>query len=358
MKREAKMLLSKAIDSLLLAIEVFNRPHETGRATATLILLDHSFEMLLKASILHRSGRIREPRAKQTIGFDACVRCGVSNARVKFLSDEQALTVQTINGLRDAAQHHIVEISEAQLYLHCMSGLTMFRDILHSVFEKDLATKLPPRVLPLSTQPSVDLLTMFENEVDAIRQLLAPGKRRLSEATARLRPLEILESTIQGQRMQPGEKSLERKCREIAGGKDLGSLFPNVAALNLITTGKGPSLQLRFAKKEGIPIHVVPEGTAGAFPVAIKRVNELDFYNLGLAELAEKIGITEPKTLAVVRYLGLQGSEEFLKMIRIGSARFKRYSQKAITEIKERLPELNMRDVWERYRPKKGGDAK
>lgn len=358
MKREAKMLLGKAIDSLLLAIEVFNRPHETGRATATLILLDHSFEMLLKASILHKGGKIREPRARQTIGFDACVRCGVSNAKVKFLSDEQALTVQTINGLRDAAQHHIVEISEAQLYLHCMSGLTMFRDLLLFVFEQDLATKLPPRVLPLSTQPPVDLVIMFENEVDAIRRLLAPGKRRLSEATARLRPLEIMESTIQGQRMQPGEKDLERKCREIAAGRNSASLFPNVAALNLTTAGEGPSLQLRFAKKEGIPIYVVPEGTVGAFPVAIKRVNELDFYNLGLADLSEKVGLTEPKTLAVIRYLGIQNSEEFFKMIRIGSTKFKRYSQKAIQEIKKGLPELNMCEVWERYRPKKGEQVK
>jgi hypothetical protein len=47
--------------------------------------MDHAFEMLFKAIILHRGGRIREPRSQQTISFDACVRKGLSDAQVKFL---------------------------------------------------------------------------------------------------------------------------------------------------------------------------------------------------------------------------------------------------------------------------------
>lgn len=71
MKRQARLLLNKATDSLILAIEYFNRPIDRGRVTAVLILLDHAFEMLLKAAILHRGGRIREPRKRETIGFDS-----------------------------------------------------------------------------------------------------------------------------------------------------------------------------------------------------------------------------------------------------------------------------------------------
>ena len=47
----------------------FNRPWDRGRTEAVLILLDHSFEMLLKAAIRHRQGKIRRPREKQTIGL-------------------------------------------------------------------------------------------------------------------------------------------------------------------------------------------------------------------------------------------------------------------------------------------------
>jgi hypothetical protein len=99
MKREAKLLLAKACDSLILSIELFNRPYERGRISASLIHLDHGFEMLLKASILHRGGRIREKREKQTIGFDACVRRSLSDGTIRFLTEEQALVLQTINSV-------------------------------------------------------------------------------------------------------------------------------------------------------------------------------------------------------------------------------------------------------------------
>jgi len=99
MKKDVKIHRTKAIESLVLSIEHFNRPSNTGRVHAVLMLLDHSFEMLFKAIILHRGGRIRERRSEQTIGFDACVRKGLSDAQVKFLNGNQALTVQIINSL-------------------------------------------------------------------------------------------------------------------------------------------------------------------------------------------------------------------------------------------------------------------
>ena len=85
MRKEVRLLRAKALESLVLSIELFNRPSDAGRPHSVLIFLDHAFEMLFKAAILHRGGRIREPRAKQTIGFDACVRKGLSDAKVKFL---------------------------------------------------------------------------------------------------------------------------------------------------------------------------------------------------------------------------------------------------------------------------------
>jgi hypothetical protein len=125
MKREARVLHLKSLDSLVLAIEYFNRPTDRGRAEAVLILLDRAFELLLKAAILHKGGKIREPRAKETIGLDECVRKCVTEAQSKCLTDEQALTVQVINSLRDAAQHYILELSEQQLYMYAQAGITL-----------------------------------------------------------------------------------------------------------------------------------------------------------------------------------------------------------------------------------------
>lgn len=349
MKREARLLLGKACDSLMLSIEFFNRPHDLGRATTTLILLDHTFEMLLKASIVHRGGRIREKRAKETIGFDKCVRCALSDGNIKFLTEEQALTLQGINNLRDAAQHHLLDISENQLYIHAQAGLTLFRDLLMQVFDRDLCELLPNRVLPVSTSAPMDLTALFDGEIAEVVKLLQPRSRKRLEAQARLRPLAILDASIKGEKGQPSPGQLKRLGNELVAGKRWQDLFPGVSSVEITATGTGPGLSLRWTKKEGVPIHVVPEGTPGASVVAVKRVDELAFYNLGLSQVAENVGLGRNKTLAMVKYLRIQDNPDCFKIVKIGKAEFKRYSQKVAELIKEELPKVSIDEVWKAH---------
>jgi hypothetical protein len=74
MRREAKELLERSLDSLLTSIRHFNDPMDRGRQDAVLIFLDRAFELLLKATIVHRGGVIREAGEKHTIGHDKCIR--------------------------------------------------------------------------------------------------------------------------------------------------------------------------------------------------------------------------------------------------------------------------------------------
>jgi hypothetical protein len=348
MKREARLLLDKACDSLILSVEFFNRPHDRGRVASSLILMDHAFEMLLKSAILHRNGRIREKRAKQTIGFDACVRRALSDATVKFVTEEQALLLQALNGLRDAAQHHLLEVSEAQLYMQAQAGITLFRDLMMSVFGRNLTESMPSRVLPVSTTPPITLATLFETEIAEIKKLLGPGKRRKIEAEARLRPLAILDSAISGEKDQPTSTDLRAIGSQLSKGIGWEDVFRGASAIELTASGFGPSLSLRFTKKEGIPIQVVQEGTPGASVVAIKRVNELDYYSVGARALAEKVGLSTNKALAVVDYLGLRRDPECFKEIRIGKTVFKRYSPKAIDRIQQCLKVETANAIWAR----------
>ena len=225
MRRETKLLLAKASDALVLSVELFNRPNDRGRVNGTLIQLDHCFEMLMKAAILHRGGKIRDKRAKETIGFDTCIRRSLNDGKIKYLNENQALVLQTINGLRDAAQHHILEISEGQLYLHVQSGVTLFVDLLKSVFDQQINTHLPSRVLPVSTSPPTDLETLFDSEVSEIKKLLHPGKRRRIEALARLRPLAILDATIHGEKGQPSDSNLRQLSNAVAAGNSWSDVF-------------------------------------------------------------------------------------------------------------------------------------
>ncbi len=355
MIKEVKLLKNKSINSLILSIEHFNRPFDIGRVESTLILMDHAFEMLLKSSLLHRGGSIRKAGDPQTIGFDACLRAGLSDGKVKFLDEEDVIAIQTINTLRDAAQHHLLDISEQHLYIQAQLGLSMFRKIHKDVFNEELYAVLPKRVLPLSTQPPIDINLLYENEVNEIRDLLRPRRRKNTEAIAKLRSLAITEGAIQGNKIQPTNRELGKLAGDIRRNKKWEDIFPGVASMKLTSKGYGHSIDLRFTKNDGIPINVVPEGTPGATVVGIRKVNELDFYNLSARKLAEKIGVTEPKVRAIILLNNLRADKDCYKEFKIGKTIFKRYSQKVMEKIGIIMSQkgFSLPDTWKKAREKK-----
>lgn len=86
MKKLPRTLFEKSLDSRVLAIEHFNRPWDRGRHEAALILLDRAYELLLKAVILYKGGKIRERYERETIGFEKCVRKCITDAKVKCIT--------------------------------------------------------------------------------------------------------------------------------------------------------------------------------------------------------------------------------------------------------------------------------
>lgn len=350
MKREPKVLLDKALDSLVLSIDQFNRPWDRGRAEAVLIFLDRSFELLLKAVIVHKGRQIRQKGARETFGFDKCVRKCLSDAKTKCLTEEQALTLQIINSLRDAAQHYVLDISEQQLYMHAQAGVTLFNDLLQAVFQGSLTDHLPERVLPVSSSPPRDLHGMIDAEFNDIKSLVSPGKRRGLDAHAKLRSLAIIESSLSGIRSQPSEDELKALVSQIQAERSWQEIFPGVASLRIDTQGAGLSVSIRLTKKEGEAVYLVPEGTPGATVVAVKRVNELDYYSMGLEQLANNLGVTRPKTLALIKHLNIQDSEDYFKIVRVGKSVFKRYSVNALRKVRDALPTLDIDTIWKEHR--------
>ncbi len=353
MKKEVKILLAKAIDALVLSIEFFNRPTETGRQDAVLLHLDHGFEMLLKAAIVHRGGKIWKRRERQTIGFEACVNACLLEPKFKFLSNEDAITLRAINGFRDAAQHYILELSESALYVYAQAGVSLFDAILGKVFETNLADHFPERVLPVSTRPPKDFVTLVDSELTQIRDLLQPRRRRRLEAKARLRSFAILEKSIKGESIQPSEKEIEKYLARLKKDEPWIKMFPGVATIDIQVEGEGPTITLRLTRSKGVPVELMKKGSGEGAVIVLRRVNELSYYSLGLYGIHKKVGLTAPKTLAVILYLKLQEDPEYFKVIRVGAQHYKRYSAKVIDRIKKTLPELDMDEVWERCRPKR-----
>lgn len=347
MKKEVKALKRKSEESMLLSVDHFNRVGDLGRPEAVLLLLDRSLELLLKASISHRGMAIRERRNSNTIGFDACVRRALSGD-ASFITEDQVIGLQALNGLRDAAQHYLLDISEEHLYMQAMTGVTLYRDILRDVFGEELTNVLPKRALPLSTVVPTDVHTLFETETREIAKLLKPGFRRHGEVVARMRGITILDQNIQGEKTQPSDNELLRLAKQLAKGKAWEDVFPGAAAINLTSDGIGPELSLRLHKKEGMNVRLVPEGTPDASVIGVKRVNELDFYSLDHRTLAKKAGLTSPKLTALVRVYSLTDDPDVFKEIWVGKVPFKRYSPKAISRIKDVLASESIESIWAR----------
>lgn len=108
-------------------------------------------------------------------------------------------------------------------------------------------------------------------------------------------------------------------------------------------------MRLRITKKEGVPITIVPEGTPGSGVVALKRVDELGFYNLGHHDLAKALGLTGNKTTAAIAILDLKSDPDCFKRFTIGRTPHQRYSQNAIEKIRLLLEQHSPEEVWAQY---------
>jgi cell division protein FtsI/penicillin-binding protein 2 len=192
---------------------------------------------------------------------------------------------------------------------------------------------------------------MIDLEFEEIRRLVGPHAHRRLEAHAKLRALATIEGALGGQRTQPSEADLRKLARDIRKGRSWQDLFPGVASLRLDTSGSGLTISIRITKAEGEAVRLVPEGTPGAAVVAFRKVNETSFYSLALSDLAEKIGLSQPKTLAAIKELRLQESDDCFRVFTFKTQQLKRYSAKALDALKEGVPKLNMEEVWQRHKP-------
>lgn len=355
MRREARLLLGSSVDSLVLSIDHFNRCDDRGRQNATLILLVHSFEMLLKAALVERGSPIRDKGANHTVSFKTCVSRALSDGTFKFIDENQAVLLRATYGLRSGAQHHVVVVSEPQLYLHVQGGLTLFRDVYKLVFGKDLAKVLPQRVLPVSTMAPLDIEALFMSQVTEVLKLLAPGRRSRATALARLEPLAVLSGANDGLDEPPTAIELLALAKRLRDGEGWQLVFPGAASLGVSTEDASHRIQLRLVRNApvgagdliAIP---VPEGTANAELLALKRVNDWDYYGMNHTQLANAVGITSSKLTAYISLLRLKTDIECSKEFPTGKTRLRKYAPQAITRIREAMESESPEDAWRRYR--------
>lgn len=351
-KRDVRELKERAINSLVLAVELFNRPHENARSEATLILLHHSFEMLLKAIIKNKTGTVHAKDNKYSYGFNKCLE--IAQSELKVISKDERTTLSILDAHRDTAVHYYQDVSEDLLYLQCQAAVTLFNDILNKSFGIKLADFIPERVLPISTRPPKDIQLLIDSEFTQIDELLKDGNRKGLQAIAKLRPLMALATASRDSAERVSEKEIQKAINRRKTGEEWNIIFPEFAQLKITTEGDGIPISLRI-HKEGYPIRTAVNGEEA---MIVKEVDWFAKYSLSITDIAEKLGKTVPKTRAYMFELDLQKDTNMYGEKKIKSQTYKRYTQKALESIRSVVDEYSEEEIWKRNKDKVLGRTK
>jgi hypothetical protein len=348
LKKNVAPLLQRSTESLTLAIELFNRPSPLARTHGVLILLQHSFEMLLKAIILQQTGTVHDREQRYSYGFDKCL--SVASAELKILDSDQRATLSILDSQRDQAAHFYVEMSEDMLYVHAQSAVTLFDSLLAKAFKRRLADVLPSRILPISAHPPRDLHLLLSSELDEVDRLLEDNTRKGARAAARLRSvLAFAVGSREGTQRVP-ESDIDAAIARRRKKEEWELILPEIAQLRLSTDGSGIPIEMRISKKQtAIAVAVAKPGDRADGILLKQEIDPWTVYTMGRDDLAKKVGLTGPKVHAVIFELDLQNDPECYHELTRKSQTHKAYSKKALDRIREELPKLDMDAVWSRH---------
>lgn len=337
--RKTKQYVAAAVESLTLAIELFNRPSPTGREHATVMMTAHAFEMLLKAAIYVQRKKVKFSGSDRSFDLGKCVLVAESSLGVIDAGDRVVLLA--LKEDRDAATHDVISMSDDVLWLHLRSAVTIFRKVLLGLTGQDLTDVMPGRVLPVSASPPTEVGLVVGKEIEQISELLQPGKRRTADARARLIPLMALDRSARGETEPPTEAEIGRTLRAIKENKDLATVFPGVVGLKLVG-GPRPSdqvqeISLKIDPKRGdLAVRPVGDGEDG---VPYREVDTFDRYSLKLSKLGDKLGLTRRQGYAIIHVLGLKSDPKCYREKRTanGNIQFQGLSNIALERAKTAL---------------------
>lgn len=356
LRKDVEPLLSRGIESLTLAIEIFNRPSELARTHAVLILLQHAFEMLLKAIILDRKKRVHDRGGKYSYGFDKCLTVVADD--LKLLDKHERASLSILDAQRDQAAHYYTDVSEELLYVHTQSAVTLFTSLLSKSFKILLTSRIPNRVLPVSARPPRDIEALFDAEFADVDRLLEAGRRQGARAAAKLRSVLAFAAGSRETEGRVSELDLASAVTRRRRGEEWQLIFPEIAQLRLSTDGSGIPINMRISKDASIAVRVAKPGEEVVGTLIKQEINLFDVFNLTLDDIAGKFGLSRPRALALIYELKIQDDPTFYRVFQNKTYKLKRYSKKALDHLREAKPRYNLDEVWEHQKGRLGSSHK
>ncbi len=170
-------------------------------------------------------------------------------------------------------------------------------------------------------------------------------------ARPRLRHLLIVDSSLRDEPAMPSNADVWDAVEQLREAETWRTVFPGVAAARLDADGEGPTFSLRIARQGDLVARPLAEGEDPATAVAYREVSEFDRYPLRMRDLAEKLGLTEPKARALALHLDVFADRNCHREIRDHSTRLLRYSSTCLERMREALKTVDMEVVWREHRP-------
>lgn len=338
MRRQATLYRDSAVESLTLAIEIFNRPSPIARDHAVPMLLGHAFEMLLKSVIYQKRGTVRDKGDELTHSLGRCI--GIARDDLQVITNDERALLSALKQDRDCATHDSITMSEELLWVHMRSAITLFRRLLKDEFSETLTDLLPGRAIPVSTEPPQDLRTLVEEELAIVTAYLAPGKRRGPEARARLRPLLSLDGAATGRTDPPTEAEVNRAEKELRKGVEWSKILPGLATLNVAPVSPESDAQeviLRVGKSaEAIPVRKAKRDEEA---LAYRSMDPFEEYGGKLSEFGKKLGLTQQQGYALIDYLDIKEDDVayFCRKTKNGNIVYQGLSARAYEVAKKAL---------------------
>ena len=337
--RKTRQYIDAAVESLTLAIELFNRPSPAGREHATVMMAAHAFEMLLKAVIYEERKEVSFKSGDRSFDLGKCINVAVSGLGVIDAGDRVVLW--TLKEERDDATHDVIRLSDDVLWLQLRSAVTIFRKVLLGLTGQDLGDVMPGRVLPVSATPPTDVALVVGREAEQIAELLKPSKRRRAEARARLLPLMALDRAARGLDNSPSEADIEAVMADLKVEKKWEVVFPGVVGLRIVD-GSGSSdlvqdISLKIDRKRGdIAVRPAREGEEA---LAYREIDTFDRYSIKLSEFGPKLGLNRYQGYAVIDALKLRTDDTCyrLKLTSKGNVQFQGLSVTALERAKRAI---------------------
>lgn len=352
LKKNVDPLIRKAIDSLSLSIELFNRPSEVARSHSVLIMLQHSFEMLLKAAILQKTGIIHEKTGKYTFGFDKCL--SIAHDDLKIITKDERATLSILDAQRDQAAHYYSEISEQILYVHAQTSATLFAELLEKSFKIRIADKLPERILPISVKPPKDIISLFSDEFKNIDEIISGNSRKAAAAAASLRSIVAFSAGSNGMAERISENEISKAIKRRKAGEEWDVILPEFSYLRLSTEGNGIPITMKITKDAPIAVRIAKPGEEVVGTMIKQVIDPWTVYNLSRDDIAKKIGLTGPKTHALMYEYDIFSNAEFYRELHHKSQTHKGYSKKALDFLKSIVGSVDIDSIWDKHKAKLG----